>query len=121
MRKFQQLLGIIFIASFSIISCKPATKEKPIINEVKTKDLQQISFTVSGMTCEIGCARTIQSKLSKQPGITEATVVFKDSLALVSFDANRTSEDEISAFVNGIAGGDMYSVSNLKKVASEVK
>ena len=70
------------------------------------------------MTCEIGCAKTIQSKLSKKAGITSAKVVFKDSIALVEYNANAISKEDITSFVNGIAGGDMYKVKNAKSVTT---
>ena len=76
--------------------------------------IQTVSFAVSGMTCEIGCAKTIQSKLSKKEGITDAIVVFSDSTATVSFDSSKTSTTDISSFISGIAGGDAYTASELK-------
>ena len=76
--------------------------------------IQTVSFAVSGMTCEIGCAKTIQSKLSKKEGITDAIVVFSDSTATVSFDSSKTSSTDISSFISGIAGGDAYTASELK-------
>ena len=86
--------------------------------EVKAENLQKIAFNISGMTCEIGCAKTIQSKLSKKAGIASAKVIFKDSLGLVEFDANAISKEDITAFVNGIAGGDLYKVNNAKSVTT---
>jgi len=77
-------------------------------------EIQTVSFAVSGMTCEIGCAKTIQSKLSKKEGITDAIVVFSDSTATVSFDSSKTSTTDISSFISGIAGGDAYTASELK-------
>lgn len=65
-------LMIIFI---SISSCKESAdkKESKIDDTVKkeqlaTADLRKVSLNIEGMTCEIGCARTIQSKLSKPKG-----------------------------------------------------
>jgi len=68
----------------------------------------QVALNISGMTCEIGCAKTIQSKLSKKEGVLDAKVVFADSIATIEFDANKTSEKDLIAFVDGIAGGDLY-------------
>jgi copper chaperone CopZ len=70
------------------------------------------------MTCEIGCAKTIQSKLSKKAGITSAKVVFTDSIAMVEYNASAISQEEITSFVNGIAGGDLYKVKNAKSVTT---
>ena len=80
--------------------------------------MQQVALAISGMTCEIGCAKTIQSKLSKKAGITSAKVIFKDSLGLVEFDANTISAEDINTFINGIAGGGLYTVKSSKQVAN---
>jgi len=101
-----------------IWSCSDKTKK--LNNEdvksgvLQMAEIQTVSFAVSGMTCEIGCAKTIQSKLSKKEGITDAIVVFSDSTATVSFDSSKTSSTDISSFISGIAGGDAYTASELK-------
>ena len=97
---------------FILVSCK---------KEVAKVDLPvaktQVSLAISGMTCEIGCAKTIQSKLSKKEGVLDAKVVFADSIATIDFDANKISEKDLIAFVDGIAGGDLYKASINKKEA----
>ena len=80
--------------------------------------MQKVAINISGMTCEIGCAKTIQSKLSKKAGITSAKVIFKDSLGLVEYDANTISAKDINSFINGIAGGDLYTVKSSKQVTT---
>ena len=92
-------LFICFIA----VGCKTETKK-----EVKKEN---VSLAISGMTCEIGCAKTIQSKLSKKEGVFTAKVIFTDSIANIEYDANTVSKKELIAFVDGIAGGDLYKAS----------
>jgi periplasmic mercuric ion binding protein len=116
--KFQRLLLIVIVSAFTLSACKTETKKEPETLISTTPNPQKIAFTISGMTCEIGCAKTIQSKLSKKEGITSAKVIFNDSLGLVEFDANTISAEDITAFVNGIAGGDLYKVINIEKVTS---
>jgi len=38
--------------------------------------VETASFTISGMTCAIGCAKTIQDELSETDGVQKATVDF---------------------------------------------
>ena len=99
------------ISSFVLIGCQKKREEK---KELKKEN---VSLAISGMTCEISCAKTIQSKLSKKEGVLSASVIFKDSIANIEFDANTTSKQELMAFVNGIAGGELYrtSISNKKE------
>ncbi|WP_339882081.1 cation transporter [Polaribacter vadi] len=106
--KFQKIIYSIAIACFVLTGCKEAVKE------VKKEN---VSLAISGMTCEIGCAKTIQSKLSKKEGVIDAKVVFTDSIANIEFDANKTSKKELIAFVSGIAGGELYKASESSKKA----
>lgn len=76
------------------------------------------------MTCEIGCAKLIQSKLYKVDGISYSKVSFANKNGQVTYDANKLSPEDIIKKVNGIAGGDLYSVVNsqeLQEVIQEVK
>ena len=108
----------LFFSSLLLWSCS-VDREKPKNKDLKNAisqvaKIQTASFAISGMTCEIGCAKTIESKLSKKDGVTDAVVVFSDSIATVSFDSNKTSPKDISSFITGIAGGYAYTASELK-------
>lgn len=117
--KISKFIAVALLAVCTFSACKTeAKKVQKETKEVKAENLQKMAFNISGMTCEIGCAKTIQSKLSKKAGIASAKVIFKDSLGLVEFDANAISKEDITAFVNGIAGGDLYKVNNAKSVTT---
>jgi len=116
--KFQRIIIILLVATFSITACNTESKKAPEAKIETSPNPQKLAFNISGMTCEIGCARTIQSKLSKKNGVTSAKVIFKDSIGMVEFDANTISKEDITSFVNGIAGGDLYKVNNVKSVTS---
>jgi copper chaperone CopZ len=90
-----------------VIACSILTgcKEKKEIKKEK------VALAISGMTCEIGCAKTIQAKLSKKEGVLDAKVIFIDSVATIDFDANTTSKKELISYINGIAGGALYTAS----------
>ena len=105
----KRLLFSIVITCFVMIGCK-----KEIENNNLPLKKEQVALSISGMTCEIGCAKTIQSKLSKKEGVLNAKVVFTDSIATIEYDANRTNKKELIAFVDGIAGGDLYKASESK-------
>ena len=77
---------------------------------------ESVSIHISGMTCEIGCAKTIESKLSKKEGVASAEVVFTDSIAEVEFDRTKTSSEDLITFINGIAGGDSYVGTEVKNI-----
>ncbi len=116
----------ITIVSLLFISCNEIKKEK--INENKEEikldvaaNNKSIEVEIEGMTCEIGCARTIESKLSKVNGISYSKVDFESGKGQFTYDTNKLSEDDIVAKINGIAGGDLYSVNNVKPLNEILK
>ena len=64
------------------------------------------------MTCEMGCAKTIEKKLAKMYGMKSATVDFKNELALVEFDVAKINPLSITKTVNDISN--IYSVENMQ-------
>ena len=125
-------LKILFaLACVSVLafSCKDKTTE-PEIKTVETAAPTEISaktldpnatyakaeFTIEGMTCQIGCANTIEKKLSKLEGIKSATVNFETKLAMVEYDVAKVNTTTLEETV--VKTGDMYSVKDMKTVES---
>lgn len=122
MRKIIKLSTFV-CAILVFISCEKKVEKVSV--EVKnnekyelsaTADLKKVSLNIEGMTCEIGCARMIQSKLSKTEGVKFAKVSFEKKNGIVEYDANKVSEKQIVSAVEQIAGGDLYKVI---KISSE--
>ncbi len=106
--------------AFLCYSCKDTASKPPIKSEETPTAVaaqpQSISFTVDGMTCAIGCAKTIETKLSQTKGVQKATVDFAQKLAKVQFDAAiLTSEDLVKA-VESTGDGTTYKVSDVKTI-----
>ena len=80
------------------------------VTEAVSQDLKQVKAEIKGMTCEIGCARLIQSKLYKTEGVTFASVSFSDSSGVITYDANRISAEDLRAVIEDAGGGDIYTV-----------
>ena len=109
---------LLAISALLIISCS-INDEKGKTKDIKSDVLQiakmeTVSLAISGMTCQIGCAKAIQSKLSKKEGVADAVVVFTDSIATITFDSNKTSTENLSSFITGIAGGNLYTASEIR-------
>ena len=109
---------LLAISATLIISCS-INDEKGKTKDIKSDVLQiakmeTVSLAISGMTCEIGCAKTIQSKLSKKEGVAAAVVVFTDSIVTITFDSNKTSAENLSSFITGIVGGNLYTASEIR-------
>jgi len=112
-------LAVLMLFFVSCDSQKPKNPSEEIDSteqKAMAEDLQQVKVAIKGMTCEIGCARLIQSKLYKADGISYAKISFADSSGVISFDQNRISEDEIKQIIERTAGGDIYSVASIEEV-----
>ena len=85
--------------------------------EIQNNDtLKHLQVKITGMTCEIGCAKTIESKISKMEGVTFSKVNFAKSIGQFSFDPKITSSEKIIEKINGIGGGNLYKVVDSKLV-----
>ena len=111
---------LLAISATLIISCSindEKGKTKDLKSDVpRMAKMETVSLAISGMTCEISCAKTIQSKLSKKEGVADAVVVFTDSIATITFNNNKTSTEDLSSFINGIAGGELYKASKIAAI-----
>lgn len=117
-----KIFNILFVAMITLgltASCKEnkPTKETPKTETTsKEASLKKISLNIEGMTCEIGCAKTIESKLSKTNGVQSAKVVFEEKFSEIVFDENQISAEDLSKKISGIGNGELYTVSNIKEI-----
>ena len=71
-------------------------------------------FNIKGMTCEMGCAKTIEKKLAKMDGVKSANVDFKNELASVEFNVAKLNTSSITKAVSQVS--DNYSVENMQTI-----
>jgi len=112
----------IALSSLLFFSCKKTevsqttTTEKTV--KVNSKSVaekpEMATFTIEGMTCAVGCAKTIQDKLASMDGIQSATVDFDKKFATVEFDASKQTPDLLLKAVQETGDGKTYVVSNMK-------
>jgi copper chaperone CopZ len=116
----KSLLSLLITLLF--ISCKE-TASKPLSNSKESTAEEKVtvvtkpetaSFKIEGMTCAMGCAKTIETKLSNMNGVQKATVDFDKKEATVDFDAAILNADKIKKTVESAADGETYKVSDLK-------
>ena len=119
---FNKLLLTFGLASTLLFSCKD-TASKPTSGSDETNTKKEVavaakpeiaSFKIDGMTCAMGCAKTIESKLSKMNGVQKATVDFDKKQATVEFDAAVISPENLSKTVEATGDGETYKVSGMQ-------
>lgn len=108
------------------VSCKnesqPEVKTAGI--EVSQKDVSEtldpnatyakVEFSIEGMTCAMGCAKTIEKKMAKMEGVKSAKVDFDKRLAMVEYDEARVTPMSLEETVSKVA--DIYKVKDMHKV-----
>jgi len=119
-------IAYVLVIFLTVISCKDSKKEGTIKegssdNKEVAINLKSIEVDIEGMTCEIGCARLIQSKLSKVEGVTYTKVDFESKKGFFTYNSNKLTTNDIVENINKIAGGDLYSVSKTKELAEVIK
>jgi copper chaperone CopZ len=116
---------IIFVGSLLIVGCKEKTAQKvttvatetavpKVKKEILAANIQTASFNVEGMTCAIGCAKTIEEELSGLDGVQKATVDFDKKLATVTFDKTVQTPEKLTKVVQATGDGKTYKVANMK-------
>lgn len=118
-------LFLVTLLAIVATSCKNETK--PEVKTVETETIiesavdpdatyAKAEFTIEGMTCAVGCAKTIEKKLAKMEGVKSATVDYDKKLAMVEYDNAKVNTNNLEETVTKI--GDMYTVKEMKTVES---
>ena len=118
---FSKSLLTLALTSLLFISCKEASKDlsTPTTTTPKKETVAAVkpetaTFNIEGMTCAVGCAKTIEEELSGLDGVQKASVDFDKKTAIVEFDATLQTPEKIVEAVEAVADGKTYKVSNLK-------
>jgi len=91
-----------------------ASDKKEIVAAVKP---ETATFHIEGMSCAIGCAKTIEKKLSEMNGVQKAAVDFDKKEAIVEFDATIQTPEKLTKAVESTGDGQTYKVSQMKTKA----
>lgn len=115
------IIGLV-LASVLFVGCKNSeSKPTEVKEEVTTKKEiaaatkpETASFHIEGMTCAMGCAKTIEKKLADMDGVQSATVDFDAKTATVNFDLDKLKSEDLVKTTEACADGKTYKVSDVK-------
>ncbi|WP_256259962.1 heavy-metal-associated domain-containing protein [Winogradskyella luteola] len=119
-------LCIVAIMALAFTSCKNEVNPevKTVDTEVTKKDVSQaldpnatyakVEFSIDGMTCAMGCAKTIEKKMAKMEGVKTAKVDFDKRLAMVEYDEAKVTPKSLEEAVTDVA--EIYKVKDIKIV-----
>ncbi|MBL85601.1 MAG: heavy metal transporter [Winogradskyella sp.] len=125
MRNFKNII-VASALLLALTSCKD--KAEP---EVKTVDVEvdakevaktldpnanyaKVEFGIEGMTCAVGCAKTIEKKMAKMEGVKSVKVDFDKRMAMVEYDEAKVSPEALEETVTKV--GEVYKVKDMKVV-----
>ena len=115
MKSFIFSLTCLFVLFACTQQPKPEIKEVSTTAQMNEKlidgELSEASFSISGMMCKMGCAKAIETNLSKMEGVQQASVDFESSLATVLYNSSIVQTDDLVQTVTNT--GDSYTVSNM--------
>ncbi|WP_371258450.1 heavy-metal-associated domain-containing protein [Flavobacterium sp. Root420] len=125
MMKFTKIIATLAIASLVFVSCKKE-EDKNLANikaiettpkehkAIAAENIQTANFEIEGMTCAMGCAKTIEKELTNLDGVEKATVDFDKKTATVVFDKTVQNQENLTKVVQATGDGKTYKVSNIK-------
>ncbi|MDO1501995.1 heavy metal-associated domain-containing protein [Winogradskyella maritima] len=104
-------------AEIKTIDTDVSSKEIAVADDANV-EYAKVQFNIEGMTCAMGCAKTIEKKMAKLEGVKSAKVDFDSELAMVEYDASKVSPERLEETVTSVGGGDVYEVKNISTVGS---
>ncbi len=129
MKTFKNII-VVFLLAVSFIACKNETAPEVVTIESEVSDdtalasmeldpnatYAKAEFTIEGMTCAMGCAKTIEKKMAKLDGVKSAKVDFDTRIAMVEYDEAKVTPTTLEEAVK--KAGEVYSVTDMKSVDS---
>ena len=96
----------------SVSSCSETTAQSADITQEVVKN-SVMAMGIEGMTCAMGCARSIETELKNVDGVSNAVVDFESATASIEFNPGLVSEARLLAFVNDYKDGSYKATSML--------
>lgn len=119
--KLTKTIFTLAFVSLLTVSCKKEADTKEVTAEkevgapkkevvIAAENVQTASFEIEGMTCAMGCAKTIEEELGAMEGVQKATVDFDSKKATVIYDKTIQNQDNLTKVVEATADGKTYKV-----------
>tara|TARA_X000000368_G_scaffold175843_1_gene138707 strand:- start:3 stop:371 length:369 start_codon:yes stop_codon:yes gene_type:complete len=121
MKNIRYSLVVIAILAMTFTGCRNNQfSTKSLVNysdpdvEEAYKSPKQIKMNIEGMVCAVGCAAMIEKNLNKTNWIKFAKVDFESKKAVLTYDANRLTTNDITQVV--LNTGSDYLVTDLELI-----
>lgn len=118
---FKKISLIVAFSGLLFTSCKNTESEPTATTDAPTEKVsvaavqpETASFNIEGMTCAMGCAKTIENKLVNLNGVQKATVDFDAKTATIEYDGTIQTTESLVKVVEATGDGTTYKVTNIK-------
>lgn len=125
MKNIKLSILTLVITGLTVVGCKKEATEANSTETTKTETAKTVAkaetttMNIEGMTCAMGCAKTIENKLTGLEGVQKATVDFEKKTATIEYDAAVQTPEKLAETVEAVADGKTYKVSNVKNSADK--
>lgn len=110
MSTFKQFF--IYLMAVVVLSCQS--------DAVKEAERTNVDMAIEGMVCAIGCAKTIEEKISEMTGILSCKVSFEEGGAHITFDRSVLTSLDIQQAIEKMNDG-QYKVKILHEAGEKKK
>lgn len=120
MKITRTIVALVFVSLLTVSCKKEAQTEEGTVEKdnlapkkevvIAAENVQTASFEIEGMTCAIGCAKTIEEELGSLEGVQKAAVDFDSKKATVVFDKTIQNQESLTKVVEATADGKTYKV-----------
>lgn len=113
---------ILAVATLALFSCKKegenttTTAATEVKKDKPVAEAKKATMKIEGMTCAMGCAKTIENKLAGLDGVQKAMVDFDKKEATIEYDAQVQTIETLSKTVEEVADGKTYKVKDAKNI-----
>ncbi|MFP2995653.1 heavy metal-associated domain-containing protein [Spongiivirga sp. MCCC 1A20706] len=108
------LVMLLVVACKKQLSQNDNSVDKTTIAKASFGTTEKAELVISGMTCAVGCAGTIQKSLAKVEGVQSAEVDFDRQLAMVEYNPSKVVLQDLENTIRKTS--DTYKVIYAKKV-----
>jgi len=111
-------IQVLILAIALLLSTGASFAQQKDGSKKKKAKVETVQFKITGMTCEEGCAKGIESSVYRMKGIKSSSVNYETQIATVIYDPNKVGKEEIKktieAYNPGEGGGTKYQANEIK-------
>lgn len=100
------IVKVTLLSTFSLfMACSSNTEPNAEKTEIKTENVVVADFSIEGMVCAMGCAKTIEDEVLGMNGVAVSSVDYESGKAHFEYDKTQLTEAELITKIESLADG----------------